>query len=1128
MKPARTTFTRRRLLQGSAFYGLGAVVPPLLLTACGGGSESSFGAFPGGPGNTGDGATPGSGAREKATLNFDLSYAPIAEPQLQLYNSSSHGAPLMAHTADTRVIQRQLNPALRAVPDERLTHYVEAVDFPARALQLGAIVGKHVKTGAAVVATTFLRVPSASVAKVKAKRQFAPLVDKQPRGQLRAPPPLLTATTPPPIIDMHSAPLAIATALIFQHPAITNLNPDLGADIVDRINSLPSAANPYIGELAYAIAILLEKGYPTTADIGSWAILVPRVDPSTGQPILDEDGVQIYSYTINNVLAPTVASVVKQILNNINNDATFQGSNWQPSVGAPEQAAAASTAAARVGQAVASASVFQVNHSLKIGSRTSGIRFKSIVCSDDRSVGLTVSNEFLRSASVYVQYLDGAGNALAVDNPDALDTYRSKYVNLISPDVQIMGIPFLGNNAPTTNLNFTMPDAAVQAILYYGGLGLGGADAFKTEAIMGTIATLVINLGLPSICLAFGLYDDLKNGLASGIEEALKDASVAKLVKEGFVEALAGGLGSSIQTATTTLSLQAFLAGIADTVIDIFFAASPLMAKKLAAYITAAAAQKAIPIVGEALWLASAIADVATLGETIVECLSCPAVDKNTISLSMAQTASVSHDPNNFQFPATATHYKLTATYDGAKAPQSVTGTIPQGTVGPLDLFVGNVASGGKVYAEIFFYNAQECLVGYGKSDTLVNLPATAAAIPITIKEYLVPLDATTKYIHSLKLNYVAGAHSWDSTAAAPTATVLSLQPGVDNTLGALHGITVHTASGQAGYGFAAGGQNIPLCQSGSSSGLSVLRNVFLGHNPDTSAKFSSCGSSQPMGIVYQPNSAITNGNNFFLQSGSDGFYHLRGVTLDNSNFNMNQPLSWGRFMNAMDSLCVLTNGFVIGVNRDTHKMEVLRLPQQPDTPTDESDSVPFSAVKLGWGSQQGLLDTPVAVCAFGAYALVLEQGNTRVQAFDQDGTATQIFTDSNGVANNTALMQLKDGSDSSIVYLDIAVEGAGYIYVLSYANGGRTPDDYHLDVYTPTGAWLSRTSGVAAGAIAVDLFRNVYSLNYEMIAGTPQVEPSLSQWLPQSSTPCAQTGPAVSRKVASSAVPVGVCAAVI
>jgi hypothetical protein len=81
-----------------------------------------------------------------------------------------------------------------------------------------------------------------------------------------------------------------------------------------------------------------------------------------------------------------------------------------------------------------------------------------------------------------------------------------------------------------------------------------------------------------------------------------------------------------------------------------------------------------------------------------------------------------------------------------------------------------------------------------------------------------------------------------------------------------------------------------------------------------------------------------------------------------------------------------------------------------------------------------------------------------------------------------------------------MTVEATGYIYVLSYQNSGRTADDYRIDIYDPNGAWLSRTTGVAAARCALDKWRNLFTLNYEALRGRLGLEPSLSEWIP--STP--------------------------
>jgi hypothetical protein len=184
--------------------------------------------------------------------------------------------------------------------------------------------------------------------------------------------------------------------------------------------------------------------------------------------------------------------------------------------------------------------------------------------------------------------------------------------------------------------------------------------------------------------------------------------------------------------------------------------------------------------------------------------------------------------------------------------------------------------------------------------------------------------------------------------------------------------------------------------------------------------------------------------------------------------------------------------GFVVGVNRTTHKMEILQLPPQPVDAQQAPHSVPFAAQKSGAGTRAGLMLAPVAVTVRDGTILVLEDGNTRIQAFDTSGNPVNLFRN-----KTTSIVELSDAGTA--VYVDLAVEGLGYMYVLSYLNDGLAVSDYRVDIYTPQGNFLTRTTGVAAARLAVDTFRNLYTLNYEAIAGAPRVEPSLSQWAPSS-----------------------------
>lgn len=1102
----RTDFNpvRRNVLKGGTMLGLTSLSPLALLSACGDSDNGKVSL---------KGST--KSVRESRHLNFDLSHGDIANPRFQALNSADHNRPLIEHTDASRARHREQNPMLSSVPDDQLTHYLEDVDLPADALQVVGVAGQHPQTGELMVAGHFMHVPQSSldaVAKRRAARGQGTVAMTRKFSAYGAGERALKAAPVESQIAFNSMPWDVAVWLVFQNPAITNLNPDLGAEILDRIQNLPCDPNdqscsPYLGTLAFKIATLIgENNFPTMTSASSWAMLVQVTDPATGLPAVDSQGVPVCRYQINPALADAARQASMSVLNDINNDPLFAGTNWQPRDGGTTP----STALAKVGFKDLSDGAFTVVSGAANGTRLSGVRLYDATAGDDREVTVTVRNEFIRTAGAFVEYLDANMNSLPVANPvEGEDTSRAKLVQFVAPAISILGIPLQGTAQPATALTFTMPTAAAHARLYFGGLGTGG-DAFTPEAVAASIMTLTLNIGLPALCLAMGIYPDGEKLLQNTFKDLLED----KLVAKDILTELAGSslLKEGIYSWAETGSPKGFLVELADTLMELFLKHSPRLAQCLAEIITQDTAEKAIPIVGQALWALSEAADVATLGETLIEVLTCRAVQTNVISLTMTSTVRISRDPEDFQFPASARTFVVNAYYDGGKTPRIETGTITQGQVDPIDIVFANVPSGGNVRFEAFFLSAAGCLVGSASmAESIKNMPDTASLVQLQIKEIAAPLDASTTFQHSLKLGWQGGHREW-VTAAAPTAVASGLCQGGDNNICSLNGLTVHTPSGMAGYGFNAGGQGVSLCSGGNAASMYTLQNVFLGREPESALKFSGCGYTDPVGIVYSSHGPTVGGNNFFLQPGIDGLFHVRSVDLTPSvPLNMFQQTSWGRFSTPMTSLTVTSNGYLVGVNRTTHKMEVLLLPQaaSTDDTADASQAAPFSNAQGGYGSAVGLMDTPVAVASYSQAVLVLEQGNARVQAFTHSGDESiKMFNDANGAP--TALMPLVQESDpSSVVYVDLAVDGTGYIFVLSYISSGAvSAASYRLDVYTPTGSHLCRTTGVAAGGIAVDLFRNLYTLNYEVLAGSPRVEPSLSQWLPISTTPCPSTLP--------------------
>ncbi|MEV6670062.1 hypothetical protein [Streptomyces sp. NPDC051162] len=110
-------------------------------------------------------------------------------------------------------------------------------------------------------------------------------------------------------------------------------------------------------------------------------------------------------------------------------------------------------------------------------------------------------------------------------------------------------------------------------------------------------------------------------------------------------------------------------------------------------------------------------------------------------------------------------------------------------------------------------------------------------------------------------------------------------------------------------------------------------------------------------------------------------------------------------------------------------------------------------------------------------------------------------------VLSCTSFFGLATGTGSAVTYLDLAVEAQGHIYVLSAAGPGAASRDYVLGVYGPDGRFLFRSpdtnltrtpQNIAAGAMAVDIWRSLYAVGYETLfaqQGTPQ--PTVAHWVP-------------------------------
>jgi len=110
--------------------------------------------------------------------------------------------------------------------------------------------------------------------------------------------------------------------------------------------------------------------------------------------------------------------------------------------------------------------------------------------------------------------------------------------------------------------------------------------------------------------------------------------------------------------------------------------------------------------------------------------------------------------------------------------------------------------------------------------------------------------------------------------------------------------------------------------------------------------------------------------------------------------------------------------------------------------------------------------------------------------------------------AGGAWLSGLRSEGSARVVLVDLSLESKGYLYVLKYLqprSGKVGAEDYRLDIYNPDGSSLAQVAGIAAARLQVDLWRDVFTVNYEILQGSGRTEPSVAEWIP--STPSTGRG---------------------
>jgi len=538
-----------------------------------------------------------------------------------------------------------------------------------------------------------------------------------------------------------------------------------------------------------------------------------------------------------------------------------------------------------------------------------------------------------------------------------------------------------------------------------------------------------------------------------------------------------------------------------------------------------AVAEDSIPIAGWILLGISVAAGVATLLETTIEIAESPWTYVNDLVFTHDLTVNILKDPNDGTFPESADHYIVTALFDdGTPHVQIQPLTKPVPATIPPAVF-NSVPLGGKVNVSVAFYqeatgNSPGVLLGKGTTGLIDN--DTGAKPTITLEEVKYPINSSTVYQHRQRTALDSGGnHVWNTNAPPPTVNASNLVCGTAGTLCNFQGITVRQGTGaQQGYaGYAWQSQSTDpskgaACAGGTPGQFDQLANLNTGPNPQTGYQAGPCGFNNP-GVKLAYSLLSDSGANFYLDTSNPNALHLRQVTLEPPGFtppsssNPQPPsLSWGVLNFMPDALLLHPAGHIVSISNVNHKMETLRIPPAPMADADAEVHL-RAQTKSGKGSRPGLMTSPAAAAvAPDGTILVLEYGNpdanpalpARIQAFDIGGNPKQFFPRQ---PSPYAFRLSATPNQAGWQYLDMAIEYGGLMYVLSRLQG-----TYRLDIYSPNQGGtdpICTTTSFNAAKIAVDFWRNIYALNYEVIRTASGLapgftEPSVSLWVPSDS----------------------------
>ena len=260
---------------------------------------------------------------ERRRLHFDLSHLDTANEYTLHACLEPH--PVHAHTAESRQRAREAAPVLRAVPDERLTHYAE-LDLPSDAIALLSVTRPD-ERGGHRLATMAIHVPQDAYRTEQLRMRDAAstsggLAVHAKLRLLGVDPQKLRAVTgsddPAPYpthIDDYNDAVTAAVALLFHHRDVMNLQ--VGGYGAAYIIQQYLEANPSISDVALQIVQLGDD----------WMTQTPVLDEN-GQQMHDDQGNRLWTQTVDPDVKAAAKGPLAWAVRAIKNDPNLEGVQW--------------------------------------------------------------------------------------------------------------------------------------------------------------------------------------------------------------------------------------------------------------------------------------------------------------------------------------------------------------------------------------------------------------------------------------------------------------------------------------------------------------------------------------------------------------------------------------------------------------------------------------------------------------------------------------------------------------------------------------------------------------------------------------------------------------------------------